>query len=181
MPQDLGELKRKLESRRVLASHFGKLVELAAQSLVRAGGSGRPPDFKTQLSAVQNVAAAAMHPREVEAFLRYQIARNQRAWDKYGEFIAGEIARAANLPGVQDAADQGLGLQELQMEALRVYLGHVKHLYFYLVGDKNTTDDERKGRWDNVRHIAGEKQSQGAAAGGQRAEDRSGQGNRRRG
>lgn len=178
MPQDLGELKRKLESRRVLASHFGKLVELAAQSLVRAGGSGRPPDFKTQLSAVQNVAAAAMHPREVEAFLRYQIARNQSAWGMYGEFIAGEIARAATLPGVEEAGDRGLSLQELQMEALRVYLGHVKHLYFYLT---NSPDDKREARWSHVRCIAGEKQSQGAAAGGQRAEDRGGQGNRRRG
>lgn len=151
MPEDIQDLRRRLECRRELARHFGEIAQCAARSLSAGGAKNKDqvPDLKTQLSALLSVAAVAMHPREVEVFLRYQAVRNKNAWATYGGPIADQIHNASGLPGVAQASSSD-NAQEVQMEAVRVYLGHIKHLYTCLKSDEGARS------WEYVRAIAGQ-------------------------
>ena len=124
----------------------------------------KPPDLKTQLSGLLGVAALAQDPREVRAFLMYQVAR-KKEWGRLGEAILTELKDADKLPGVLDA---GSG-RERVMEAVRAYLGHVRRLDTYI---QRANDAERAGRWQHVRDLAGDRAPQRDAQSGQRDQNR---------
>jgi hypothetical protein len=163
MEQDLLALREELNARNQLAEHFGEIVERSAAAVLAFEGS-RPPDLKTQLSGLLGVAALAQDPREVRAFLMYQVAR-KKEWGRLGEAILTELKDADRLPGVLDA---GSG-RERVMEAVRAYLGHVRRLYTYI---QRADDAERAGRWQHVRDLAGDRAPQRDAQSGQRDQNR---------
>lgn len=164
MAQDLSQLREQFQIQQSLASHFGEIVECAAAAVLAFDGTN-PPDLKTQLSGLLGVAALAQDPREVRAFLMYQIARN-RNWGGLGDRIVKQLGELHNLPGVAAAG----GTQQSQMVATRVYLGHIRRLYTYIA--RAADDNDRAKRWSHVRHIAGSRATDRQAQGDQRNEDR---------
>ncbi|NSW58076.1 MAG: hypothetical protein HPY44_18885 [Armatimonadetes bacterium] len=164
MEQDLYALREELDARNRLAARFGEIVERSAAAVLALENANSFPDLKTQLSGLLGVAALAQDPREVRAFLMYQIAR-KKEWGALGQAILAELKEAEKLPGVSDAGSS----PQRVMEAVRAYLGHVRRLYTYV---QRADNSEQVGRWQHVRDLAGDRAPQRQAQGGQRDQDR---------